>query len=71
MTNYLVRWEIEIDADSPAKAAEAALHIQRDSDSIATVFEVYQRVPMSDKHRLVATIDLALEQHYDLREEEG
>lgn len=40
MTRYLVTWEIDIEADSPREAAEAALHIQRDPDSIATVFKV-------------------------------
>jgi hypothetical protein len=36
----LVRWEINIDADSPREAAEFALEIQRDPSSIATVFNV-------------------------------
>jgi hypothetical protein len=40
MTNYLVSWEIDIDADSPLDAAERALEIQRRPDSIATVFAV-------------------------------
>jgi len=38
--NYLVKWEIDIDADSPHEAAEKALAIQRNPESIATVFEV-------------------------------
>jgi hypothetical protein len=37
---YLVTWQIEIDADSPQIAAQKALEIQRDSSSIATVFDV-------------------------------
>ena len=37
---YQVRWEIDIEADTPQEAAEEALHIQRDADSIATVFDV-------------------------------
>ena len=35
-----VRWEIDIDADSPVEAARAALAIQRRPESIATVFVV-------------------------------
>lgn len=41
MKNYLVTWEIEIEADTPRKAAEEALRIQRDSESMAKVFKVY------------------------------
>lgn len=37
---YLVKWEIEVDAESPVEAAKKALAIQRDPDSMATVFEV-------------------------------
>ena len=37
---YLVTWEINVDAKSPRAAAEKALAIQRDTDSIATVFVV-------------------------------
>ena len=40
MSDFLVRWEINIEADSPREAAENALEIQRDSSSIATVFNV-------------------------------
>lgn len=38
--NYRVRWEIDVEADSPELAAWEALHIQRDPNSIATVFTV-------------------------------
>lgn len=41
MYSYLVTWSINIAADSPKNAAEIARRIQLDSDSIATVFEVY------------------------------
>ncbi len=41
MTLYRVVWEIDIEADTPLAAAEEALRIQRDRDSIATVFRVY------------------------------
>lgn len=40
MPEYLVTWEINVDADSPKEAAEEALRIQRDPDSIALVFVV-------------------------------
>lgn len=40
MTEYRVTWEIDLDAASPYEAAEWALRIQRDRDSIATMFKV-------------------------------
>jgi len=40
MTQYRVVWEIDIDAETPDDAAEAALLVQRDPDSIATFFTV-------------------------------
>lgn len=42
MPTYHVRWEIDIETefDSPLEAARQAQAIQRDPDSIATVFEV-------------------------------
>ena len=42
MANYLVCWEIDIIADTPEQAAQDALRIQRDCNSIATVFEVIE-----------------------------
>jgi hypothetical protein len=38
--NYLVTWEIDIEADSAHDAAEMALEIQRRPDSTAIVFTV-------------------------------
>ena len=38
--NYLVRWEMEVIAASPIGAARNALIIQRDSESLASVFTV-------------------------------
>lgn len=38
--HYRVYWSIDIDAESPKEAAEEALKIQRDPDSIATWFRV-------------------------------
>jgi hypothetical protein len=40
MKTYRVRWEIDLEADSCLEAAERALEIQRNPDSIATVFDV-------------------------------
>jgi hypothetical protein len=40
MPEYRITWEIQITADSPREAAEQALAIQRDPNSIATVFDV-------------------------------
>lgn len=40
MECYTVSWVIQLDADSPRDAAEQALAIQRDPESIATVFTV-------------------------------
>ena len=42
MADYYVTWSIEItDVDTPEQAARQALEIQRDPESIATVFEVW------------------------------
>jgi hypothetical protein len=38
--NYIVSWEIEVDAETLEEAAEEALRIQKDPASLATVFEV-------------------------------
>ena len=40
MAEYYIEWRIELEADSPEEAARAALKIQRDPESIATVFHV-------------------------------
>lgn len=50
---YYVTWSIEVEATSPKVAAELALEIQRDAESIATVFMVY------DENGAVARIDAA------------
>ena len=39
--HYRVVWEIDIWAETPLKAAEAALQIQRDPNGTATVFDVF------------------------------
>ncbi len=38
---YYIEWRIEIEAGSPEEAARKALAIQRDPQSIATAFHVY------------------------------
>lgn len=40
MSEYLVTWAIDIDADGPEEAAARALIIQRDPESVALQFEV-------------------------------
>lgn len=42
MKTYHVQWEIEVDADSPKEAAKAALAIQRNPESTATIFDVLE-----------------------------
>lgn len=42
MAEYRVTWTIDIVAESPREAAQQAQAIQRDADSIATVFEVIE-----------------------------
>ena len=41
---YRVRWEIDIDADTPLQAAKRAQVYQRSRDSLATVYQVYERL---------------------------
>lgn len=40
MNDYIVRWEIDIEAENPQNAARQALAIHRNPESIATVFIV-------------------------------
>jgi len=40
MPKFRVMWGMEIDAPSPAHAAHEALKVQRDPNSIATVFAI-------------------------------
>lgn len=41
MKKFLVEWTIEIHADTPREAAKEALKIQRDPESIAVYFKVF------------------------------
>lgn len=43
MPEYLVIWEIDIEADTPRDAALEALEIQRNIGSEATVFKVKEK----------------------------
>lgn len=45
MTDYTVKWEINIEADSPEEAAMMALEIQRDPESQATFFDAEVQYP--------------------------
>ncbi len=52
MNHYCISWNIDIEAETPREAAEEALKVQRDPESMATVFEV------RDKTGNITTIDL-------------
>lgn len=62
MKTYRVEWVIDLDAESPEEAATIALKIQRDRDSLATCFEVYD----ADDSPLLEGFD-AQEYEYDKR----
>lgn len=47
---YRVVWEIDIVASSPREAAKQALEIQRDPESLATVFDILDED--GDSHRV-------------------
>ena len=50
---YRVTWVIDLEASSPREAAQQALAIQRNPESIATVFEV-----SDDTGEAPTTVDL-------------
>lgn len=54
-THYRVVWEIDIYAASPVEAAREAQRIQRDYDSVATVFDC---INMDDTHGTTTPVDL-------------
>jgi hypothetical protein len=62
--NYRVVWEIDIEADSPREAAAEALRIQRDPQSIATVFEVMPEGQPGET-QFFDLFDLPSEEHND------
>ncbi len=53
LNRYRVSWSIDLEAASAEEAARQALAIQRDPESIATVFEVFD-----DEGTHIARIDL-------------
>ena len=55
MPEFRVKWEIDIDADTPEKAAKQALEHMRNPASIATVFDVI------DEHGNTTVVDLEQE----------
>lgn len=55
MKTFTVRWTIEIDAETPEEAAWKALEIQRDQDSLATAFNIYDK---DGTHTYVDLLDL-------------
>jgi len=55
-----VSWQIDTDADSPVDAARKALAVQRNPDSIATVFEV------TDEDGKSVRVDLGEEEASDV-----
>lgn len=61
MTTYVVVWGIEIDADSPQEAARIALDIQRDPESLATVFDVHPYLASGKLSKRYYRIDLSVE----------
>ena len=52
---YQITWKIEVEAESSEEAAQIALHIQRDPNSIATLFEVKDASGMIRKLDIVPT----------------
>lgn len=58
-TSYRVRWEIDIDAETPREAAEEALAIQRDHACMATVFDIIDLDHIGDEgEEAIVRIDL-------------
>ncbi len=56
---YRVRWEIEIEAETPLTAAEKARHYQTKPGTTATVFEVAEIRPYAvRRYGDLITIDL-------------
>lgn len=58
MPQFRVRWEIDIEADTPRDAAKEALDLQRDKDSICTHFTVIPVVGVHFLHESALDIDV-------------
>lgn len=50
MKEYRVLWVIEVDGETPTEAALAAQIIQRDPNSVASVFDVCPRCECGEFH---------------------
>lgn len=58
MNHYLVTWTIDVDAANPKAAAEEALYIQREAETIAHVFTVCD---LKTKKKTVVDLDCGKE----------
>ena len=61
MAEYLVTWEINVDADSPEEAAYLAAQMQRRPGTEATVYNVY---PHSDEEEDVESREIDLNRYF-------
>lgn len=54
MNSYRVRWEIDVEADSPREAAAEAFRLVRKPETTATVFDVTRRLggPVTESWRV-------------------
>jgi len=68
MATYFVEWNIELDAESHLEAAKEALRIQRDPDSIATIFTV-TKPRTGNNERIIRVIDVLEAEKEDNRNE--
>jgi hypothetical protein len=59
MAGYFVTWSIDIEAESAGEAAAKALAIQRDPDSIATIFQVGLRDEFEDVREEIDAAEVA------------
>jgi hypothetical protein len=76
MAYYLVRWEIDIVAESPQEAAEKARRCQTRAGTQATIFDVFDADPGSQTvklkfGRLLARIDLTFPEETVITAEEA
>lgn len=67
MANFLVKWEIEIDAESELEAAKEARKIHLDPGSEAVVFTIYKDIGNHEYSSKPKYIDLMINNE----EEEG
>ena len=58
MTHYVVTWQIDIETDTPEKAAQEALRIQRKYPSCATCFTVEEKDDPAWNKYIKPNIDL-------------